>query len=257
MKPPPFAYCRPTSVGETAEILATVEDASVLAGGQSLIPLLNLRLARPALVVDLSRCAGLDDVSAADGVLDVGARVTAAELASHPAVFAGLSEAVLRIGHPQIRSRTTIGGSIAHADPSAELPTVLAGCGGAVVLTSVRGTREVAATDFFDGPFSTTRAEAELVVSVRFPIPDGPSTFLEVARRSGDFAIVGLYAQLHGEASRFAASGAGPTAVAASSVDELMERIDPSDDIHASADHRRHLVRVLAHRSGLGGTVPA
>ena len=249
MKPPPVAYALPATLDEALDLLATSDDAAVIAGGQSLVPLLNLRLARPELLVDLAAIPGLDAVTTDGGELVVGAATTAATLLAHPACFDGLREALAEVGHPQIRSRPTVGGSIAHADPAAELPAGLAGLGGSVELASRdEGTRAVAATDFFDGAFSTTRRPDELLVAVRFPIPTGPSTFVEVARRHGDFALVGVFAAQTDRGLAFGISGVAGVPVRSlggAGLDDL----DPPDDIHASAEHRRALVGTLVARA--------
>lgn len=263
MKPPPFAYADPATLPEALELLASDEDAVVLAGGQSLVPLLNLRLARPSLVVDLRRLPGLDRVEVSGGVMRIGASVTAASLmpVAAAAGFGGLAEALGWIGHPQIRARTTVGGSIAHADPSAELPTVLAACGGEVLLVSTAGERRVAAAEFFDGPFSTDRRPGELLVEVALPVPEGPSTFVEVARRPGDFAMVGLFLARGGPV-RLGLSGVGSVPVCPPATIEALASGDleaaavalagelrPEGDIHAGAEHRRAMAVALLRRA--------
>ena len=161
MKPAPFTYHDPPSLdGVLAALAEHGDDAAVISGGQSLLPLMNLRLARPEVVIDPRRVPGLRGISVTDDAVVVGAMTTASELLEDPAVglaLPGLTEAVACIGHSQIRNRTTIGGSLAHADPAAELPAVLAGVEGDVLLTSTSGERRVPAAELFDGPFSTTR----------------------------------------------------------------------------------------------------
>ena len=195
MKPAPFTYLDPPSLDEVLAALAEHgDDAAVISGGQSLLPLMNLRLARPEVVVDPRRVPGLRDITVTPEAVVIGAMTTATEVLEHPEVgrtLPALVEAIACIGHSQIRNRTTIGGSVAHADPSSELPTVLAGVEGEVVLRSATGERRVSAAAFFDGSFSTTRRADELVTEVRFPVPPGATAWDEVARRPGDFALAG------------------------------------------------------------------
>jgi carbon-monoxide dehydrogenase medium subunit len=266
MKPAPFDYHDPESVEEVVDLLAERgDDAVVLAGGQSLVPLLNLRLARPAVVVDLRRLSR--EAPTIDGdVVRVGATVTITDLLASPAVGllgAGVAEALQAIGHPQIRNRGTIGGSLAHADPAAELPAVLVALDGAVTLRSRSGVRQVGAAEFFDGPFSTTRRPDELLTSVTLPISDGKSTTMEVTRRPGDFALVGTFVAASPgrvriaafgvadrpvrlpDAEAAAAAGAPPNEVAAI----VREVVDVRDDVHATAAYRRHVTGTLVARS--------
>lgn len=195
MKPPPFAYLRAGSAADAAVQLAELgDDAKLIAGGQSLIPLLNLRLARPTALVDIGRVEELAYLAADEGGLQVGAATTQIDVERSD--LAGrvcplLPAAVAHIGHLQIRNRGTIGGSIAHADPAAELPLVLLVTDGSVRLRSVRGTRTVAAADFFEGVFMTVTAPDELVDRVTFGAiaPNAGWAFHEHARRPGDFAV--------------------------------------------------------------------
>lgn len=268
MKPPPFAYCDPETVVDVCALLTEWgDDAVLLAGGQSLIPLLNLRLARPGLVIDLGRVAGLDTIehpaaaTSARSTVRCGAGVGVTALAAaHPG--AGVAEAIHWIGHPQIRARTTVGGTIAHADSAAELPAVLVALDGSVTLRSTVSERSVSATDWFDGPFSTTRQPDEFVVSIDVPVPDGPSWWGEVARRRGDFALVGMFAAHDTDRWRVALSGVGPTPVRASGCEEALAGgtlddacaaldldLDPPDDLHAGSNHRRSIARQLLRRA--------
>ncbi len=267
MKPPPFAYCDPETVADVCDLLTEwVDDAALLAGGQSLIPLLNLRLARPGLVIDLGRVAGLDTIehlatAPNHAVVRCGAGVGVTALATaHPG--AGVAEAIHWIGHPQIRARTTVGGTIAHADSAAELPAVLMALDGSVTLRSATSERTVMAQDWFDGPFSTTREPEEFIVSVDVPVPDGPSWWGEVARRRGDFALVGMFVARDRDTWRVALSGVGPTPVRASgcegalaggTLDEACAALDldldPPDDLHAGSNHRRSIARQLLRRA--------
>jgi len=275
VKPAPFTYLDPPSLDEVLAALAEHgDDAAVISGGQSLLPLMNLRLARPDVVIDPRRVPGLRDVTVADGAVTVGAMVTASELLADRAVavaLPGLVQAIACIGHSQIRNRTTVGGSIAHADPSAELPAVLTGVDGEVVLSSTSGERRVAAAELFDGAFSTTRRADELVTAVRFPVPPGSSAWDEVARRPGDFALAGLFASLSLEGgvvrhARLALSGVADRPVRAVGAEAalrdrlfdggaledcaaaMLAEVTPNDDGHASGRHRAALAATLVRR---------
>jgi CO/xanthine dehydrogenase FAD-binding subunit len=277
LKPSLFAYHRAGSVDDALQMLHEFGDeASVLAGGQSLIPLLNIRLARPTVLVDINRVAALDSVTVQADAVVVGAIARARALERHAAVAATLPvlpQAIGYIAHPQIRVRTTIGGNIAHADPSSELPAVLLALEGSVELARVDERRTVAAADFFEGVFTTARAPDELVVAIRFPVLIGYRwRFLEIARRHGDYgmmsACVGL--RIHDgrvHDARIALAGCGsvpvrpsvaekalagaPTdsALARTAADAVREAVEPFDDIHASAEYRRALAGVLVSRA--------
>ncbi len=279
MKPPPILYCRPGTVEEVLDVLTRHGDeAKVLAGGQSLVPLLNLRLARPTVVVDLGAVQELTGIRRDDGHLAIGAmtRQRAVERSSEAAQAGPLVvEAVRNIGHVQIRTRGTIGGSLAHADPAAELPAVAVALGAELVVRSARGDRSVDAASFFDGPFTTALEADELLVEARFPVTEGERTaFLELSRRTGDFAMAGVAAAVRFEPgtstvvrARLGALGVGPTpirlsgaeaAVAGTELDEgaLEEaaraaagEVSPFSDLHADEEYRRHLVGVLLKRA--------
>ncbi|MGZ4711299.1 MAG: FAD binding domain-containing protein [Acidimicrobiales bacterium] len=276
MKPAPFDYLDPPDLeGVLAALHSHGDDAAVIGGGQSLVPLLNLRLARPDVVIDPRHVSGLDAITLQDGTVEVGARVTATDLVAHAGVtraVPGLVEAARDIGHVQIRNRTTVGGSIAHADPAAELPAALVGLDGSVVLHAASGRRVVAAADFFQGAFTTGRRPDELVTSARFEVPAGRSGWVEQARRPGDFALVGVFAALgtaaEGRVSSvaIALSGVGSRPLRASraearlagrplTVEAIGEaaaavrtEIEPADDVHATAEHRAALAEVLTRR---------
>jgi aerobic carbon-monoxide dehydrogenase medium subunit len=195
MKPAPFRYRDPRTLDEALELLAEHrETATVLAGGQSLIPLMNQRSVRPELVLDVNRVPGLDGVEALPGVMRLGALVRASRVERSPdvvAVLPVLPEALTWVSHPQVRNRTTIGGNVAHADPASEVPGVLAATGGSLTLTSVSGERTVDWSDFVTGAYTTARRPDELVTAVNFPVPPGMAfAFDEAARRRGDFALV-------------------------------------------------------------------
>lgn len=276
MKPPPFAYADPETLDEALGLLGQAgDDAVIIAGGQSLIPLLNLRLARPELVIDPRRITHLKAFEFRDDGLRAGAMAKAIDIEEHPALdrTAGLGEALRQIGHVQIRARTTIGGSVAHADPAAELPALLLTLDGEVIVESADGgERIVQARDFFIGPLSTDRRPDELVTSVWFPTYPGSVTVLEVVKRPGDFAMVGAivgYALtdtvitdpritlfgVAGRAVRIASAesvlaGAPPgPEVFAAAADRVREEIEPTADAHASSDYRRHVAALLVERA--------
>ena len=278
MKPAKFDYHAPGSIDEAVELLARYGgDAKVLAGGQSLVPLLNFRLARPAALVDVNRIAALSYIREVNGTVAFGAMTRQRTIEFSPVVASRLPllrEATRWVGHLPIRSRGTIGGSIAHADPSAEYPAVLTALGGEVVVQGPRGRRTVKAADLFETYLTTTLAPEELVVEVRLPaMPTGSGyAFEEFARRHGDFAIVGIAAMLVRDgarctSARLAAAGAGPVPVRLRAAEEILERdglsdaaieaaaaraaelVAPDSDIHASAEYRRHLTSVLTGRA--------
>ena len=280
MKPAPFAYHRPASVDEAVSLLARHGgEAKPLAGGQSLIPAMNFRLARPAVLVDLNRIAGLAGIRpGADGVR-IGAmtRQRAVERDATVAQHAPLlAEALPHIAHPQIRTRGTVGGSLAHADPAAELPAVMVALGATFGLHSPRGKRLVAAEEFYTGLFTTALAPDELLVEIAIPRagPRRGSAFAEVARRHGDYALAGVAAVVAlDDAGRCreariallsvgdgpvlarkaakAITGEEPTANAIQEAADAAasKDVDPPGDIHASAAYRRQLVSVLVRRT--------
>ena len=266
MKPAPFDYLRADDEDEALEALAEAgEDARLLAGGQTLMPMLNMRLVEPAVLVDISGLpgrAGIDD----DGTrIEVGAAATQASLLAWPALRVRaplLAEALPLLGHVQTRSRGTVCGSIAFADPSAELPLCLATLGGEVVLRSRAGTRTLAAREFQTGMLSTACSEDEMVVAVRFPAaePGAGHAFTEFARRHGDFAIVAVAAIARANGIRIGVGGVAEQpvvrdwpALAGSALDdalnELAWSLDAADDAQASARYRRELVRGLGKRT--------
>jgi CO/xanthine dehydrogenase FAD-binding subunit len=214
VKPAPFEYRAPASVEEALPLLGP--DSTALAGGQSLVPLLNLRLARPEVVVDLNGIAELDYIRAGNGPLRIGAMTRQVTLERSELVrrrWPLLHKAVGFVGHPQIRTRGTVGGSIAHADPAAELPAVLVALDALVRLRSADGTRTVPAAEFFRGPLYTAREPDELLVEVEVPEPpeDAGSGFAEHARTHGDFATAGAAAVIApGGYAAIALLGAGP-----------------------------------------------
>jgi 2-furoyl-CoA dehydrogenase FAD binding subunit len=263
MKPRRFDYVRPDSADEAVAVLAEYgEAASVLAGGQSLMAMLNLRIAEPAVLIDIARLNELDYIRVAADKVEVGAAVTQNRLKdwSELAVKLPLLAAALPfVGHFQTRNKGTVCGSIAHADPSSEIPLSLATLGGEVVLRSRSGTRVLAAPDFQRGTLTTAREPDELIVAVRFPIQATKRVaFREVARRHGDFAIVGVAAVAESAGSiRIGVAGMAERpavrhieADGASSIRDAIERLawelEGYEDVHASARMRRDLLRRIA-----------
>jgi CO/xanthine dehydrogenase FAD-binding subunit len=279
MKPPKFDYVAPSSIDEALSILAQHgEQAKVLAGGQSLVPLLNFRLVRPGYLVDLNGVAGLDGIRVDDGRLAIGAMTRQRAVETSALVRERcplLAEAMPQIGHVQIRNRGTIGGSLAHADPAGELPAVVAALDGELVLRSVRGDRVLKAAQFFVAYLTTAAAPDELLVEARVPVtpPRTGSAFLEVSRRHGDFALVGVAATVTVDdagvctACAIALTGVGPTPVVPREAARALvgvtptpaafedlgrrvaEGVEPDGDLHASSEYRKHLAGVLVRRA--------
>ena len=232
---------------ETCALLASLEDAKVLAGGQSLMPLLNFRLARPAHLVDINRVGGLDRIYERDGGVAVQAlaRQSAVEDSDLVArVCPLLSAAVRLVAHRVIRNRGTVCGSIAHSDPASELPAVLLALGGHIVARSKRGERRIEAGELFAGVFETSIAPDELLVEAWFPNSPKPFAILEESRRHGDFALAGVVRA----GDRLALFGVAPTPVLADSKD-ASRGLQPSGDLEATPEFRLHLVRVLTERA--------
>jgi carbon-monoxide dehydrogenase medium subunit len=277
MKLPHVDYEAPNAVSEAVELLAEhLDQASVLAGGQSLIPLLALRLARPAVLIDINGIDELSGVRAADGWVAIGA-MTREYVAEESETVADtvplLAAALPLIGHEAIRSRGTIGGSLAHADPAAELPAVARALDAEFVVCGQSGERVVPAAEWFEGYLTTSRRPDELLVEVRFPTAGRGTgiSFLEVARRHGDFAIVGLAASLtlsEGAISdaRLAFAGISDVPVRAVHAEDLLvgetpstelfaeaarcatDDIDPPADLHGSSDYRKKVAAALVRR---------
>ncbi|HUT47768.1 MAG TPA: FAD binding domain-containing protein [Alphaproteobacteria bacterium] len=264
MKPASFDYFRPDTAAEALALLAEHgEEARVIAGGQSLMALLNLRLAAPRALVDIARLDDLDYCRQSGGFLEVGAACTQARLLEHrdlAQLVPLLAQALPHVGHFQTRNRGTVCGSLAHGDPSSELPLCLATLEGEVVLRSVRGERVLKAAEFQTGLLATAREPDELVVAARYPLkrPGAGYAFAEVARRHGDFAIVSLAAVAHDGMLRLGVGGVAdrPTArewriVPDDSEDVLNAfawELGGGDDIHASARYRRDIVRKLGRK---------
>lgn len=281
MKPGPFVHHAPRTVEEAVAVLGEVgRDGKVLAGGQSLIPVLNMRLANPGHLVDVNGVAGLDAVHVTDDWVRAGALVRHAGLERHDGAFAALPllrQAVRNVAHPAIRNRGTTVGSIAHADPAGEMPSVLVLTGGVVEAVGPGGRREIAASDFFEGPLETTLAHDELVEAVRFGrfAPGTRTAFVESSRRHGDYALAGVAVAVEvadgvvrSARAAFVSVTPVPTVldltpvlagreVLAPAPDEVVDavtdavraHVEPEGDIHASADYRRMLAAELTRRA--------
>ena len=278
MKPPRFDYHAPRSVDQAVELLVRYGgDAKILAGGQSLMPMLNFRLTRPAALVDVNRIPALAYIREEDGTVAFGAMTRQRTIEFSPVVARRLpllQEATRWVGHLPIRSRGTIGGSIAHADPSAEYPAVLTALQGEVVVQGPRGRRTLEPAALFETYLTTSLAPDELLIEVRLPAMAAGAGFAfeEFARRHGDFALAGIAAMVVRDGARcttarLASAGAGPVPVRLRAAEEILERdglgaaaiaaaaaraaelVDPDSDVHASADYRRHLTRVLTARA--------
>jgi 2-furoyl-CoA dehydrogenase FAD binding subunit len=265
MKPRPFDYVRPDTVEEAVALLADYgDDARILAGGQSLVPMLNLRIVEAEALIDVSRIAALDVIRELEDkelgdTIEISAAVTQNKLLAWPQLAKKLplvAAALPHVGHFQTRNKGTVCGSIAHADPSSELPLTLALLRGEIVLKSKRGERVLAAKDFHKDMLTTARAADELITAVRFPVTKGPGVaFREVARRHGDFAIIAVAAVAENKnAVRLGVGGmAGKPMLrqiaaddAEEAVREWADELEGYDDLHASAAMRRDLLRNLA-----------
>lgn len=270
MKPSSFGYSRPESVAEAVATLASIgPDGKVLAGGQSLVPLLNMRLAAPSHLVDINRLGELAFISVADGQVTIGALARHADVLRDPVAATAqplLRQALTFVAHPVIRNRGTTVGSIVHADPSGELTAVLSLLGGSVRLASTGGERTVHADDFFLGPLESAVRPDELAVQASFPVlaPRAGCAFAEVSRRHGDYAVCGVAAlvQLAGDGQVVSARAAYLSVAGTPVVLDLTEagdfseagrlavsQLSPSGDIHATASYRRHLAGVLTERT--------
>jgi CO/xanthine dehydrogenase FAD-binding subunit len=279
MKPAPFNLLRPKSVDEALVLLqAHGDEAKILAGGQSLVPLMNFRLAQPHNLIDLNGVEGLDQIKFDDQTLTVGAMVRQRDIERSPAIAERLPilrEAIEQVGHPAIRNRGTVGGSLVHADPSAELPLLAVALDATFHLSSARARRSVAAQDFYQGYLLTDIAPDELLVAIDFHLPPADCGWCctEIARRHGDFAIVAV-AVLLGcgrdrriDFARIALGGVGPAPLRMIAAEQVLlgeppgaelfrragevaaQAVDPPADIHASSSYRRHLTGVLVRRA--------
>ena len=278
MKLPDFEYRAPATLDEAVALLASDEDARIISGGQSLMPVLAFRMAHPSILVDLRRIAGLDRIEIGAAGLQVGARVRwcqierDARLAEAQPLFQHM---INHVAHTQVRNRGTVGGSLAHADPAAEMPGVAMVCDCIVEALGPAGRREIAARDFFAGPLETTLAQGEIITGVRFPAwkPGRRWAFLEMARRKGDFAMAGIAVFWDPSAGgamtdvHIGAIGAGATPLRLTETEAVLEgqmpapevfaaaaraasqEVDPMTDIHGAPDYRRALVATLTERA--------
>jgi carbon-monoxide dehydrogenase medium subunit len=273
VKPAPFAYAKARSVDEAVALTGEHADARLLAGGQSLIATLNMRLSAPALLIDINGIGGLDQIAHKNGTIEIGAltRHAAAERSTEVAKHAPLiARAMPHIGHPAIRNRGTIGGSIAFADPAAELPACLLALGGEIDVAGPSGKRTIKAEDFFKGLFETALGPRDMLTAIRVPAAtkDTRAGFAELARRHGDYAMVGLAATATADGKglkdvRLAFFGVGATPVRARKAETALtgaidaKRIDaataaldldPPDDVQATGAVKKHLAGVLLKR---------
>ena len=278
MKPAPFEYFAPTTLEEALALLAQHGDAAkVLAGGQSLVPMMNFRLVTPSILIDLNRVAELDYLREHASGLAIGAMTRQRKLERDPWVARHaplIAETIPFVAHPQIRNRGTLGGSLAHADPAAELPAVAIATSATLKVKSVKSERWIEAQNFFTGLFSTALAPDELLVEIALPPmpPRAGYSFQETSRRHGDYALagvaclvaldeqgacrdarlvfLGLGAQPIAARAAKQLIGAAPTPDAIRAVAQVIDaEIDPGSDIHASAEFRRHLAKVLTRRA--------
>ena len=279
MKPAAFDYDDPRTVDEALDLLAEHGDeCKVLAGGQSLVPLMNFRLARPRRLIDINRIDSLAHISRSPGRLVIGAMTRHTDVERSAAVAEGwplLSEAIVWVGHPQIRNRGTIGGSVAHADPAAELPAVFAAMDAVFQVRSKHGARSVRWGDFFRSEFTTALIPEELVVGVEVPEqdPKAGAAFVEFARRHGDFALGGAAAVLKldrdgvCERAAIAMVAAGPRPARAEAAEaqlvgvkvdanaieaasgRAVEGLHPTGDVHGGTEYRQKLLRVMVQRA--------
>ena len=283
MRPPPFSYADPSTVDEALALLAEHgDDATILAGGQSLVPLLNFRLAQPAVIVDINRIADLAYIERRNGALEIGT-LTRQRAAERSALVSEacplLGGAIAEVGHVQTRNRGTVGGSLAHADPTAEISAAVTTLGGSLRLRSTSGERTLTPDEFFVSNLMTAIEPGEILVAVEIPVwPAGTATcFNEFCRRQGDFALAGAGAALSFdddgriERAGLALLGAGdrifdgtsiasemlcgekPSDAAVKAVAERVQSsVEPLSDIHAPADYRRHLAGVVTRRAVQG-----
>ena len=280
MKPPPFKYHAPATLPEALDLMSQYGyDAKVLAGGQSLVPTMNFRLANPGVLIDLNRIPDLGYIRSWNGGLSIGAMTRHVQVEKSPKVLDKLPllhATMPHIAHPQIRNRGTFGGSLAHADPAAELPALLRAVRGQVKAQSARGERWIDADDFFVDFFTTALEPDEILTEVRLPglAPNSGWAMDEISRRHGDFALVGVTTVVRvtasgacdearmvffgvGDGPMLAETAAGvlrgeqPTddAILAAAEAAAQKDVDPPTDVHATAAYRRHLVKVLAKRT--------
>jgi CO/xanthine dehydrogenase FAD-binding subunit len=279
MKPAAFEYLTPGSVQEAVGLLDKYGDeAKLLAGGQSLVPMLNFRLVRPKYLIDINTIPDLSYIKETDGKLVIGGMTRHRTLEFSPLIrkkYGLFLEAIRLIGHPAIRTRGTIGGSIVHADPTAELPTLLVLLDGEVQMTGPKGKRSIGWRDFYVTYFTTTAESNEMCTEVTFNAPpaNAGTAFEEFAHRHGDFGIIGVAVVVEADAkkkctnARIAVAGGGPIPVRATAAESFLKgkeltaqnikeagqkvsgEVDPDSDLHASAEFRRHLASVMTERA--------
>jgi carbon-monoxide dehydrogenase medium subunit len=279
LKPPPFDYAAPTTLDEAIGLLAEHADAEarVLAGGQSLIPMMNFRLAKPGYLVDLRRVAGLAGIRREGDTLVIGAMTRMAEVERSPEVAVAaplLTEAIGLVAHVPVRNRGTVGGSLAHADPAAELPAVALALDAELVAAGPGGTRTIPAGEFFTGPYGTALTPEEILTEVRLPVWPGGHAFLEFSRIHANFAVVAVAALVDVDSAggqigraRVALAGVGPTPVRAHAAERALPGtsgdteairaaarlavadLSPAGDLHASAETRLTLAQVYLRRA--------
>lgn len=277
MFPSAVDYRAPTSLDEALDLLAQHgDDAKVLAGGQSLVPLMKLRLAAPGLVVDIGRIGGLDGVGTQPGGLHIGARTTHADIEGAPGLrrtCALLADTAPLVSDPLVRNMGTVGGSVCHADPAGDWASVMLALNARFTLQSKRGERTVAAADFFQGPFTTALAADELMTAISIPLPSGPAsgTYLKLERKVGDFATVAVAVQVEVSGGKISKAGIGMTAVGATNLkataaekalagqeptDQVIAEAarlaaaasEPKSDVRGSAEFKKDIVRVFVQR---------
>jgi carbon-monoxide dehydrogenase medium subunit len=276
MKPPPFTYHDPKTIAETLDLLSSKENAKLLAGGQSLMPMLNFRYVLPDHVIDINRVAGLTGIEFANGSVRIGAMTRQREVEFSKDIASRLPvlhEAILNVGHRQTRNRGTVGGSLAHLDPSAEIPTIAMALGATIHVESKRGKRDIAMADFPVSYMTPSIELDELITAVTFPLwPGRGHGFVEFSRRHGDFAITSAAALLEidgaGRIRRASVtiSGVGPSPVRAAEAEKMLvgetgseklfraaaetcRKFDAMEDIHASSKYRQHLATVMSRRA--------
>ncbi len=258
MKPPPFCYAAPTTLAEAVGLLTEHAEAEprVLAGGQSLIPLMNFRLAKPGYLIDLRNVAGLSGIRRDGETLVIGAMTRMSEVERSPEVTVAaplLDEAVGLIAHTPVRNSGTVGGSLAHADPAAELPAVALASDADLVAAGPAGTRRIAAAEFFTGPFSTALGPDEILTELRLPVWPGGHAFVEFSRIHANFAVVGVAALVEADGDRIrraalALTGVAPTAIRATAAERVLAGADAADVTAAAAE---------AAGAGAAGLTPA
>ena len=280
MKPPPFSYAAPTTLAEAVGLLTEHAEAEprVLAGGQSLIPLMNFRLAKPGYLIDLRNVAGLNGIRREGDTLVIGAMTTMSEVERSPEVAVAaplLAEAAGLVAHTPVRNRGTVGGSLAHADPAAELPAVALASGADLVAAGPAGSRVIPAAEFITGPFSTALAADEILTEIRLPVWPGGHAFVEFSRIHANFAVVGVAALVEVDGGRIrraalALTGVAPTAIRATAAERVLAGaasdaadvtaaagqaaaaavagLTPAGDLHASPQTRLALARTYLRR---------